>query len=145
VVFVSVAAFRLRSLRILVTAACGVATQASQPAPSAERAPASYQIINGAVDEHTYNGFRRYNAACNHCHGPDGVGGSFAPSLIAVPFLPEDFRMVVLAGRGNGNSVMPGYADDPNVAPYVDDIYRYLRARADGVLGRGRPSRRGER
>ncbi|TIY04589.1 MAG: cytochrome C, partial [Mesorhizobium sp.] len=27
------------------------------------------------------------------------------------------------------------------VAPYIDDIYAYLQARADGALGRGRPER----
>ena len=36
---------------------------------------------------------------------------------------------------------MLGFADDPNVSPYVDDIYAYLQARADGALGRGRPDR----
>jgi hypothetical protein len=30
-------------------------------------------------------------------------------------------------------------AGDPNIAPYVDDIFVYLQARADGALGRGRP------
>ncbi|TIX83067.1 MAG: cytochrome C, partial [Mesorhizobium sp.] len=40
-----------------------------------------------------------------------------------------------------GPSVMKGFADDPNVAPYIDDIYAYLQARADGALGRGRPER----
>jgi len=29
---------------------------------------------------------------------------------------------------------MRGFANDPNFAPYFDDIYAYLRARADGVL-----------
>jgi hypothetical protein len=28
-----------------------------------------YCIVDGKVDERTYNGFRRYNAGCNHCHG----------------------------------------------------------------------------
>ena len=39
-------------------------------------------------------------------------------------------------------------ADDalsgPNVAPYMDDIYAYLQARADGVLARGHPISFGE-
>jgi hypothetical protein len=39
---------------------------------------------------------------------------------------------------------MKGFSEDPNVAPYVDDIYAYLQARADGVLDRGRPTRFGE-
>jgi hypothetical protein len=36
---------------------------------------------------------------------------------------------------------MKGFAADPNFAPYIDDIYAYLQARADGALGRGRPKR----
>jgi hypothetical protein len=39
-----------------------------------------YRIVDGKVDERTYNGFRRYNARCNHCHGPDGVGSTCAAS-----------------------------------------------------------------
>jgi mono/diheme cytochrome c family protein len=98
-----------------------------------------YRIIEGKVDARTYNGYRRYHAVCNHCHGPDGMGSSFGPSL--VDHLPdiETFRRIVREGRSNGASVMKGFAGDPNVAPYVDDIYAYLQARADGALGRGRP------
>jgi len=33
-------------------------------------APKYYQIIDGAVDPKTYNGYRRYHASCNHCHVP---------------------------------------------------------------------------
>jgi hypothetical protein len=39
---------------------------------------------------------------------------------------------------------MQGFADDPNIAPYIDDIYAYLQARSDGVLGRGRPAGLGQ-
>ena len=31
--------------------------------------------------------------------------------------------------------------DDPNVAPYIDDIFAYPQARHDGALDRGRPAR----
>jgi mono/diheme cytochrome c family protein len=100
-----------------------------------------YQAVDGKVDKRTYNGYRRYNSICIHCHGPDGIGGSFAPSLIAAPLDLPTFRQVVLAGRENGNSVMKGFAGDGNVEPYIEDIYAYLQARADGALGRGRPAR----
>jgi len=100
-----------------------------------------YRVVDGKVDGRTYNGYRRYNAVCIHCHGPDGGGSSFAPSLIAAPLDLPAFRQVVLAGRKNGNSVMKGFAGDGNVEPYIEDIYAYLQARADGVLGRGRPAR----
>ena len=100
-----------------------------------------YRVVDGKVDKRTYNGYRRYNSICIHCHGPDGIGGSFAPSLIAAPLDLPAFRQVVLAGRKNGSSVMKGFAGDGNVEPYIEDIYAYLQARADGVLGRGRPAR----
>jgi mono/diheme cytochrome c family protein len=83
-------------------------------------------------------GYKRYNATCGHCHGPDGVGGSFAPSLVSRASDLASFRAVVADGIG---SKMPGYRDDPNVAPYIDDIQRYLQARAEGRIGRGRPGR----
>jgi len=100
-----------------------------------------YEITDGKVDARTYNGFRRYHAGCNHCHGPDGSGSTFAPSLVgSLPDI-ETFRHIVRDGQANGTSVMKGFADDPNIAPYVDDIYAYLQARADGVLDPGRPTR----
>jgi mono/diheme cytochrome c family protein len=114
---------------------------ASIGAASQEPAGKLYRVIDGKVDAGTYNGFRRYHSVCNHCHGPDGLGSSFGPSLVErLPDI-ETFRRIVLQGRKNGSSVMRAFADDPNTAPYVDDIYAYLQARADGALGRGRPSK----
>ncbi len=91
------------------------------------------------LDRNLLNGYRRYNASCNHCHGPDGTGSSFGPGLIQTPIDLEAFRDAVLNGRSSGLSVMKGFAKDPNVVPHIDDIYAYLRARADGIVGRGRP------
>jgi len=101
--------------------------------------PKFYRIVDGAVDAKTYNGFRRYHASCNHCHGSDGLGSTFGPPL--VDHLPaiDDFRQIVRRGKSTGASVMRGFANDPNIDPYVDDIYAYLQGRADGVIGRGRP------
>lgn len=115
---------------------------ASGVAPAALAAETKlYRIVDGRVDARTYNGFRRYNAGCNHCHGPDGVGSTFGPSLVDGLSDLDAFRRAVLDGRISARSAMQGFADDPNVAPYVDDIYAYLQARADGRLGRGRPAR----
>lgn len=112
--------------------------------PNSALADKFYRVANGKVDARTYNGYRRYHAGCNHCHGEDGMGSTFAPSLVdGLPDI-ETFRRIVRYGEANGVSVMKGFADDPNFAPYVDDIYAYLQAREDGVLGRGRPVRLGE-
>lgn len=100
-----------------------------------------YRIVAGKVDAQTYEGFRRYHASCNHCHGPDGVGSTFAPSLVDGLLELDAFRRVVLDGVSRGASSMKGFAGDANVAPYINDIYAYLQARSDGALGRGRPEK----
>src|SRR5262245_33132732 len=67
-----------------------------------------YQVVDGKVDARTYNGFRRYHAGCNHCHGQDGAGSTFAPSLVERLPGVDAFRRVVRDGRSNGTSVMKG-------------------------------------
>ena len=110
---------------------------AQDPAPGAK----PYRIVDGKVDARTYNGYRRFHAGCNHCHGQDGLGSTIGPSLVErLPDLAA-FRRIVRDGTGSGTRVMKGFADDPNVAPYIDEIFTYLQARADGALGRGRPER----
>ncbi len=41
-----------------------------------------YYVENGKVDFGTYNGFRRYHSECHVCHGPAGMGSSYAPALM---------------------------------------------------------------
>lgn len=82
------------------------------------------------------DGFRRYHATCSHCHGPAGIGSTVAPGLIA-PLPGRERFLAVLAAGVPGR--MPGYADDPNVAPWAGAIWAYLEARAQGRLGRERP------
>lgn len=115
------------------------------PAVAQEEEEKFYSIENGKVDQGTYNGWRRYHASCHTCHGPDGLGSSYAPSLVDSPMSYEDFAEVVINGRENvttsQQSVMPAFGTVMDVATYIDDIYAYIQARADGVLGRGRPQR----
>ena len=123
---------------------CFVCLSADAAAQEAAVPGKLYRIIDGKVDARTYNGYRRYHAVCNHCHGPDGMGSSFGPSLVDHLLDIETFRRIVHDGQSSGAAVMKGFSGDPNVAPYVDDVYAYLQARADGGLGRGRPVRFGE-
>ena len=53
----------------------------------------------------------------------------------------ERFQPIVRDGLSDGASVMKGFGGDANIEPYIQDIYAYLQARADGALGRGRPGR----
>jgi methanol metabolism-related c-type cytochrome len=99
---------------------------------------------DGTVDWYTYSGYRRYHSECHVCHGPDGMGSTYAPALMdsLKTMGYGDFVGVVASGRTNGNSVMPALGDNPNVACYMDDIYIYLRARANDAIGRVRPAKK---
>jgi methanol metabolism-related c-type cytochrome len=102
---------------------------------------------DGTVDWYTYSGFRRYHSECHVCHGPDGEGSSYAPALknsLKILSYPE-FLSIVASGRENVNTaqenVMPSFGQNKNVVCYLDDIYVYLRARANESIGRGRPAK----
>jgi len=102
---------------------------------------------DGTVDWYTYSGYRRYHSECHVCHGPDGMGSTYAPALkdSLKTLAYGDFLGVVASGRKNVNSsqdsVMPAFGDNPNVACYMDDLYVYLRARANEAVGRVRPAK----
>jgi methanol metabolism-related c-type cytochrome len=109
-----------------------------------------YHVENGVVDQPTFNGYRRYGESCLRCHGPDGAGSSYAPNLLdSLKNLDHDqFAAIVIQGRQNvttsNSNVMPSFGTTEDVVLYLDDIYGYLKARSDGVLGRGRPKRVGD-
>ena len=102
---------------------------------------------DGTVDWYTYSGYRRYHSDCHVCHGPDGMGSTYAPALAdsLKTMSYGDFLGIVASGRKNVSSsqdnVMPAFGDNPNVACYMDDLYVYLRARANGAIGRVRPAK----
>ena len=106
----------------------------------------TYKIsADGTVDWYTFSGFRRYHSDCHVCHGPNGEGSSYAPalanSLKTLSYV--DFNNIVTNGRKNvdaaNDKVMPSFATNVNVMCYLDDIYVYLRARANDAIPGGRP------
>src|ERR1700738_2124055 len=108
----------------------------------------TYKIsADGTVDWYTYSGYRRYHSDCHVCHGPDGMGSTYAPALKNSLKTRNyaDSLGVVASGRKNistaQENVMPAFGDNPNVACYMDDLYVYLRARASEAVGRVRPAK----
>jgi methanol metabolism-related c-type cytochrome len=102
---------------------------------------------DGTVDWYTYVGFTRYSAECMRCHGPDGMGSTYAPVLMnSMKRLSySDFYSTVAGGKkavsASQNLVMPAEGENKNVMCFVDAIYTYLRARSDDAVGRGRPEK----
>ena len=126
-------------------------SQAQDNAAAAEEEKPYKVDPDGTVDWPTFSGFRRFNSECFVCHGPDGVGSTFAPALIdsLKTMTYEQFLEVVTNGKTEVNTAvqkkMPAFGTNPNVMCYLDDIYAYLKARSDGVVGRGRPAKHAEK
>ena len=95
------------------------------------------------VDWATYNGYRRYHGECHVCHGPNGLGSTYAPALAEslknMPF--GDFLGIVASGRVRDEAgtkfVMPAFGDNKNVMCFINDLYVYLKARSTGALPAG--------
>jgi methanol metabolism-related c-type cytochrome len=110
----------------------------------------TYNIAkDGTVDFYTGTGFVQYGANCLVCHGPDGLGSSYAPNLTD-SLKRLDYTAVfgtVAGGKRDVSSsqdlVMPSFGTNKNVMCHLDAIYIYLRARSTGALGRGRPDKVG--
>lgn len=146
----------LAMLMLAASGGVGLADGAGDPAPVKsdngkyfdKGGSPTYNIkSDGTVDWYTYSGYRRYHSECHVCHGPDGEGSSYAPalkdSLKTLAYF--DFINIVVGGRKNVNTasenVMPAFGTNPNVMCYLDDIYVYLRARANDAWGRVRPQK----
>jgi len=97
------------------------------------------------VDKETYIGWRTFAGQCQVCHGGSALGSTFAPSLLDRFHQRVDYpRFVDVVTHGYTGQVgaMPAWKGNPNVEPHIDRLYRYLKARADGVLPAGRPARK---
>lgn len=124
----------LAAAALLFATGAASAQQEPTPAPSA---PAAAPVSWAA-----FSGWKRYHGNCATCHGPDGLGGTFAPSLVnSLKTLDHDqFLNTVVNGKKDSNLTMPAFGLDPNVMCYIEDIYTYLKARSDGTMDRGRPA-----
>ena len=99
----------------------------------------------GWMDFSTYKGWRAYHAECHVCHGPDVMGSTYAPSLmksVQEGMTWDAFFEVIMNGRNESQgaakgNVMPAFGANPNVAEDVEDMYRYVKARAEGKIRRG--------
>ncbi|NEU12570.1 c-type cytochrome, methanol metabolism-related [Methylobacterium sp. BTF04] len=113
----------------------------------------TYHITNDGkkFDWYAYSGYRRYHAECHVCHGPDGMGSTYAPALKdSLKHLSyEEFIGILAGGKQDVSSseqkVMPAFGENKNVMCYADDLYVYLKARASGAMPRVRPNDKEEK
>lgn len=116
-------------------------TPAQQPAQQSTQQPtqqASGQA-NLMVSQSEYNGWKTFAVNCTRCHGEDAIGSALAPSLVKSlqgPVNHDVFMTTVKNGRPEKG--MPAWGSLMTDAQ-IEDMWAYLKARADGRLAAGRP------
>jgi mono/diheme cytochrome c family protein len=104
-----------------------------------------YHVVpRDTVSQDAYQGWKQFELNCSRCHGEYGVGTSFAPALVVslkeggtIP-TQESFITTVCAGRPDKG--MPGWCALGLEMDKIQRIYLYLKDRADGKIGVGRPA-----
>ena len=130
---------------ILATALCaalGCHAGAAQSVSGDATAPYRIECAAAApcrADLATYIGWRVFQAQCATCHAADARGSSFAPDLTLrmSSMTRRQFFAALDQGYLGSQSSMPPRGRDPNVAPYYDELWSYLRARIEGALPAG--------
>lgn len=145
---------RKASVVLLVAAATFAATSAGHALAQTPETEKPYTVECGPdpeesgnvcfVDRDTYVGWRTFHAICHTCHAQDAVGSTFAPDLLQRMREIEKTQFLKSLDEGFEGQVgvMPAWGDNPNVNKYYEELWSYLRARADGKLLPGRPKRR---
>jgi len=130
-----------------------------------KKKPVIYTVENGKVDDKTYLGWRLFNSSCYVCHGKNATGTERGPNLLPVVKDMSGFRFrkkvlrkyfskynldvperrlallsQIPAEHARGFE-MPVWDEDPYIRPHINDLYAYLKARADGALGEEKPER----
>ena len=120
-------------LYLLVLATSGViyASEPNSSEANIENDEKLYQVVNGKIDDDTREGWRTYNGGgCGSCHGSGGIG--IEKSLV-IKNDKELFKDYVI--NGVPGTIMKPHKKNKRVMENLDNLYAYLKARADGVLG----------
>jgi mono/diheme cytochrome c family protein len=98
-----------------------------------------YTVVDGyKVDAETMKGFRTWRAAaCDRCHGANQEGLVGPSLLVSMKTLSkEDFVKTVKDGRLDKG--MQSFSNSPQVMENMNQLYAYLKGRADGAITRAK-------
>lgn len=97
-----------------------------------------YQVIDGQISDNVMEGWRTYNGGgCGACHGK-GASGGVGPTLgesVTQRISKEQFFTIVT--NGVSGTLMRPNKTNKRVMDNLENLYAYLVARGDGVLGPG--------
>jgi mono/diheme cytochrome c family protein len=111
-------------------------TEPSVSEPVASDKP--YQVVDGAISANAVEGWKTYNGGgCGACHGKGGIG-AVGPNLadsVTKKLSKEEFDNIVTNGKPG--TMMRPHNTNKRVMDNLDNLYAYLVARGDDVLGPG--------
>lgn len=97
-----------------------------------------YQVVDGKISANAVEGWKIYNGSgCGACHGKGGAG-AVGPNLgnsVATKLSKTDFVNIVTNGKSG--TLMRPFKNDKRLMANLYNLYAYLVARGDGVLGPG--------
>jgi mono/diheme cytochrome c family protein len=97
-----------------------------------------YKVAEGTkVDANTLKGWKTWRAlACDRCHGAEQQGLVGPPLVVSLHRLTKDeFKTTLVAGRIERG--MPPFSTSPMVMENLDNLYAYLKGRADDEIKPG--------
>lgn len=115
--------------------------QQAAPEPEPQAVPETqdakpYQVVDGKISENVMEGWRTYNGGgCGTCHGKGGIGAvgpNLANSLQSTVTKEQFFDLVE---NGKPGTMMRPNNTNKRVMDNLENLYAYLLARSDGVLG----------
>ena len=95
-----------------------------------------YQLVDGKISANVIEGWKTYNGGgCGVCHGKGGIGavGPFLGNSVTTKLSKDDFVNIVTNGKSG--TLMRANKTNKRVMDNMDNLYAYLVARGDGVLG----------
>jgi mono/diheme cytochrome c family protein len=96
------------------------------------------------IPQNAYQGWKQFELNCSRCHGEYGVGTSFAPALIVSlkdgGTIPDEASFITVVCAGRKDKGMPSWCELGLEMDKNQNIYAYLKLRADGKVGDGRPA-----
>ncbi len=137
------------ALILMIGAVLPADAQAPDSSSSAERADAAWlkeyhPAPRDTLSSAAYAGWKQFELNCSRCHGDDAEGTSFAPSLVQAlgpgGAVPTKQAFLGIACAGVPNKGMPSWCALGLGMDNLQNIYLYLKGRADGSIHPGRPT-----
>jgi mono/diheme cytochrome c family protein len=129
-----------------------VAPLHAQRADTTANSPTYFKEFHSAprdtISPAAYQGWKQFELNCSRCHGEYGVGTSFAPALVVSlkdgGTIPDEQTFIQTVCAGRPTKGMPSWCALGLEIPKMQMIYSYLKGRADGKIGIGRPTVRAD-